>query len=258
MIERFVFDVTAANFQADVLDRSRTTPVLLDFWAEWCGPCKELGPLLEALAEEYGGGFVLGKVDTEAQPDLAQAFQVQGIPFCVLMDGGKPVDAFTGALRDTEVRRFLQRNAIPIKAAVAEPTVAAVAVDPQSPVARFGRALEFARRGDAASARRELDTFPDDDVLFERVGRLGDALAFLETALPATAPGPGAILLRARELLVAGEIESAMEQILESVAVDKAFAGGLARKGMLLCFQLFGEDEELVDDYRRRLATLLY
>lgn len=258
MTERFVFDVTAANFQADVLDRSRTTPVLLDFWAEWCEPCKQLGPVLEALAVEYGGGFVLGKVDTETQQDLAYAFQVQGIPFCVLLDGGKPVDAFTGALRETEVRRFLQRNAVPVKATEPREEKPKVEVDPQSPPARFARALEFARRGDASSARRELDKFPEDDDLTDRAQRLSDSLAFLEAALPSAGAGPGPMLQRARELLTAAQLEAAMEQILESVAADKAFGGGLARKGMLLCFQLLGEDDERCDDYRRRLATLLY
>ena len=133
-----------------------------------------------------------------------------------------------------------------------------VEVDPQSPPARFARALEFARRGDASSARRELDKFPEDDDLLDRAQRLSDSLAFLEAALPSAGSGPGPMLQRARELLTAAQLEAAMEQILESVAADKAFGGGLARKGMLLCFQLLGEDDERCDDYRRRLATLLY
>src|SRR5688572_5799758 len=100
MVSPHVFEVTADTFPTEVLERSRTVPVLLDFWAEWCGPCKTLTPILEQAARDYGGAFVLGKVDTEREQELAYAFQVQSIPFVVLMKGRKPVDAFAGAVGD--------------------------------------------------------------------------------------------------------------------------------------------------------------
>lgn len=254
----FVHDITAATFQQDVIAKSSTRPVLLDFHASWCGPCKVLGPILERLAAEYGGAFELGKVDSDKEQDLAYAFGVQGIPYCVLVDGGRPVDAFTGAQPEAEVRRFLQRNGV-------EPMVAAPAakatpapVDPNSPAARLGRARAAAGAGDAAGARQALAEFKEEDERHDEAERLLTGLEWLEAKLDAAGPGAERLLAAARQKLLARDVNGAMTALLESVQADKAFRGGLARKGMLLCFAIVGEDQEQLDDYRRRLATLLY
>jgi putative thioredoxin len=112
-----VFDVTQQAFEAEVLQASMTTPVLVDFWAEWCEPCKTLGPMLEKLAAEYNGAFRLGKVDVEAQQELAGMFGIRSIPTVMLVKDGQVLDGFAGALPESQLREFLSRHVQPLEAA---------------------------------------------------------------------------------------------------------------------------------------------
>ncbi len=280
-----VFDANAQNFETEVLQRSLQTPVLLDFWAEWCGPCKTLGPMLEALASEFGGAFLLAKVDVEAEQELGAAIQIRSIPTVVLVKNGQLVDGFQGALPDGQLREFLKHHGIEpaaADAAIVEET-APPAADPLAEIARLREEIEAApeadalkldlaiallKTGDAAEAERLLDALPanlsTDDRAVRARARLGFA-ALLKDAPPAEtlqsmlAANDGD--LRARHLLgvhaiVAGRSQEGLEHFLEMLRRDRAFEDGLPRKALIDAFRII-EDEDLVGQYRRKMSSLL-
>jgi len=282
-----VFDATTDTFEAEVLQKSMQTPVLVDFWAEWCAPCKQLGPILEKVAGDYHGAFELAKVDVEKEPQLGAAFQVRSIPTVFLVKDGQVVDGFPGALPEAQVREFLTHHGVEPAAPVEPDEVAApeaAPLDPQAEVARLrvetdaapdndglrlDLALALLQTGDAAEAERLLDALPanlsTDDRAQRARARLGFAavlrdapsVADLETAI-ASDPDD----LRARHLLgarhmAAGESEPALEQFIEMLRRDRAFADGLPRKALIDAFRVI-EDEDLVGRYRRKMAALLF
>jgi putative thioredoxin len=281
-----VFDATAQTFETEVLQRSQQTPVLLDFWAEWCGPCKSLGPILEKLAEEFGGAFLLAKVDVEAEQELGAAFQIRSIPTVVLVKGGQLVDGFQGALPEGQLREFLKHHAIePLvgeDATVAEAGTPAE-IDPNAEVARLRQEVEAApdkdelkldlaiallQTGDAGEAERLLDALPanlaTDDRTVRARARLGFA-ALLDEA-PSSEALQAAIAandsdLHARHLLgvqhiVAGRSQEGLEQFLEMLRRDRSYQDGLPRKALIDAFRII-EDDDLVGQYRRKMSALL-
>ena len=282
-----VFDATLAGFEQDVLLRSKETPVLVDFWATWCGPCKTLGPILEKLAAEYAGGFLLAKVDVDREQQQAGYFQIKSVPTVMLLKDGQIVDGFPGALPEGQLREFLTHHGITPKAPVEEEPADAGAAEPADPHEEVVRlrhatqdapgddglkldlALALLRTGAAAEARTLLDALPADLAQDDRALRAHARLGFLQ--LLADAP-PAEVLeaaitsdpadLRARHLLgarriVDGDPAAGLEQLLEMLRRDRGYQDGLPRKALIEAFRVV-DDEDLVGRYRRKMASLLF
>jgi putative thioredoxin len=272
-----VFDANLADFEQDVILRSKQVPVLVDFWAAWCGPCKTLGPILEKLAAEFAGGFVLAKVDVDAEQQLASYFQIKSIPTVMLVKDGQIVDGFPGALPETQLREFLKHHGVEPQQAEPEPALEAVAatVDPHAEVLRLRAAVHaepeqaLLATGNVAEVETLLDGLPANLSTDERAVRARARLVFAgqlkdapprEPLLAAIAADPGD--LRARHLLgvrllVEGESEAALEQFLEMLRRDRSFQDQLAKRSLIDAFRLI-EDPDLVGSYRRKMASLLF
>ena len=279
-----VLDVTAETFETEVLQPSMQTPVLVVFWATWCGPCKTLGPVLEKLAGEYGGAFILAKVDVDREQQIAAAFQIRSVPSVFLLVGGQPVDAFQGALPEGQLRQFLQQHGIEPRAGAGTEPVELAPLDPHAEVVRLRHAVEaepdkdelkldlalaLLKTGAASEASQLLDALPANLATDERSvrarARLGFAallqdappVAVLEQALVAD-PGD----LKARHLLavhqlVGGDAAAGLDQLIEMLRRDRSYEDGLAKKTLIDAFRIV-EDEDLVGQYRRKMASLLF
>ncbi|HVU81676.1 MAG TPA: thioredoxin [Rhodanobacteraceae bacterium] len=284
----YVFEAGEANFETEVLQASLQTPVLVDFWATWCGPCKTLGPILENLAGEYAGAFRLAKIDCDKEQQLAGMFGVRSIPTVVLIAGGQIVDAFSGALPESQVREFLKRHRIEPASRIETPAQdvdeTAPAETPKAAVARIEKALAAspddaglkldlalakARTGDTTNAQATLDALPVDMAEDDRAKALAAILAMQQSlaAIPPAAdllarverdPRDFAALdgLGVRKLL-GGDAADAMQHWLAILAADRAWNEGLARKRLLDAFRIV-PDETLVSATRRKMSSLLF
>ena len=279
-----VFDATLAGFEQNVLLASKDTPVLVDFWATWCGPCKTLTPILEKLAADYGGAFRLAKVDVDREQQLAGYFQIRSVPTVMLVKGGQIVDGFPGALPEGQLREFLKTHGIVPAEAVEATAPEPAALDPETEAVRLRHAVADAPDDDAlkldlalallkvgASSEAEtlLDALPaklaTDDRAVKARARLGFA-ALLKNAPPAAvleqaiAANPGD--LRARHLLgarylVEGDSEAGLAQFLAMLQHDRDYEDGLPKKTLIDAFRVI-EDEDLVGRYRRKMASVLF
>ena len=281
-----VFDATTATFEAEVLQKSMQIPVLVDFWATWCGPCKTLGPILEKLAGEYNGAFQLAKVDVDKEQEIAAAFQIRSVPTVFLVKGGQIVDGFPGAVPEGQLREFLKQHGVEPGPAAAEEVPAEVAApaDPHAEVMALRKAIEgepdkgelkldlalaLLRTGAATEAESLLDALPanlsTDDRAVRARSRLGFATLLkdappIEVLEAAIAANPDD--LRARHLLgvhqlMGGESEAALEQFLDMLRRNRTYEEGLPKKTLIDAFRVV-EDEDLIGQYRRKMSSLLF
>lgn len=282
----YIFEVTAENFVAVVLEGSRTIPVLVDFWAPWCGPCKTLTPILTRLAEEYRGKFMLAKINTEEQQELAARFGIRSIPTVRLFKNGQPVDEFMGALPEAELRTFLDRH-IPRESdrMVAQANQLARQGDLEGAL----RLMEEAKNGDPDNARvliayarlqailgntgeaeRMLAELSPEELenpevaglkaqlLFDRIAQATPAAGELQQRLASNPNDSEARYQLAARHVTEGEYEPALELLLELLLKDRNYGDGAARKGMLAIFEILGGNDPLINRYRNRMFNALH
>ena len=279
------FDVDKQNFEADVLQASLDTPILVDFWATWCEPCKTLGPMLEKLAAEYNGAFRLGKVDVDTQQELAGMFGIRSIPTVMLVKDGQPVDGFTGALPEGQLREFLSRHVQPLEASPSDAAIddavletpeqainrvqQAIAAEPDRSELKLDLAMALMRAGQTSAAAAELAALPANLATDARAVRLHhqlDLARALEGAPPldelqqrtlADGNDWAARDLLGVRLLLEGDVAAGLDQFLTIMQHARDWNDGQAKKRLLAAFATL-DDAELVGRYRRRMAALLF
>jgi putative thioredoxin len=235
-------DVTDATFPTEVIERSRRVPVVVDLWAEWCGPCKTLGPILEKVVDDTGGKVVLAKVDVDSNRQTAEAFQVQGIPAVYALKDGRIVDGFVGAQPEAQVREFVARL-LPTEA--------------EDAVARL------LAQGDEASLRQVLDVEPGHPEAVVRLAELlvgrgddaatAEALALLERIPESAETRRVAALARVGAASEHDDVTAELEQLLERVKDDDE-----ARQRYVDLLEVLGPDDPRTATYRKSLTSRLF
>ena len=283
-MSQFSFDVSLADFETQVLLPAQEVPVVVDFWAPWCQPCQVLKPMLEKLAEEYGGRFLLAKVNADENPELSQHFGVRSIPSVKVLFQGQLIDEFSGALPESQVREFLDRFVAPAQGGSLREEAAALVAEGK-PEEALALLVEASRANpqdqsvqlDAIEVLMQLGRNDEAGQLLagdypqeaERANTLRARLALsagaadtasLEASL-ASDPGDHATRLELANAYAAqGRYREAMEAILETLVRDRFFNEGAPRQAMLKLFEALGGSEQyddLIREFRRKMSAAL-
>ena len=270
---RWVLDVTEQTFQADVVDRSMQVPVIVDLWATWCDPCKQLSPMLERLAEQGGGTWVLAKVDVEANPRIAEVFGMQSVPTVVAIAGGQPVEAFAGVQPEPQLRQWIAaivdaaREQLP-GIRVAEQGGAAAGPEPEPQDPRFTAAEQALEAGDYVAAEAAYQQILDNEPANEDAKAALSQVRFLARAEAADAGAPARAdaaphdldaQLAAADTEIAGQqVERAFERLVAAVRRTAGEDRERVRLHLVELFELFPTDDARVAAARRSLARALY
>lgn len=282
----YIIEVSERDFLREVIERSYQTPVVVDFWAVWCGPCRMLGPVLERLAAEANGDFVLAKVNVDENPGLAMRYGVQGIPAVKAFVDGRVVDEFVGALPEPQVREFLRR-VIPSEAdrqvRQAQQLLAAgnlegaesslrqvLEKEPDHPQALLTLGHVLMKQGRLDEAQKALERVPWHLPEHREAKKLMAMLEFrreaqacggLDACREKLAANPDDLEARyglAMALAMEGYYEDALRHLLAIVNRDRRFRDDGARKAMVAIFEILGEEHPLVKEYREKLATAIF
>jgi putative thioredoxin len=281
-----IHNVSAQDFQALVIDNSYNLPVLVDFWADWCEPCKTLAPVLAKLAEEYRGKFLLAKVDTEKEQELAAHFGIKSLPTMKLIHNGQIAGELVGAVPESDIRALIDPLIISESEKIMAAAMAAqedgrsqealelmnqaLASDPANVELKINIAKLLELQGDSQSASALLDSLSEEEAKHEEAVKLRAKIQMaaqvaglpgiddIEQKLTQDPQDLTALLAKSQHMSAAGRYEEAMVILLQIMTIDRQFEDDAGRNGLLALFDMLGGEHPDVQKYRRKLFTLLH